>query len=406
MESNQIQLKNINRRSVLNYIRKNQTATKAGVAAATGLTFAAIKKILDELEAMKLVRFSRIEKNSVGRNSVMYEINADYGCIISIYVNRKAIHVAVVNLGGNIVSKQKLPMENRELTQQELIENILRSVREVIRESGIAEDKFIGVGIGVPGPIDLERGLILTPPNMPVLRYLPMRQIMEAKLGLPVYLHKDTNVLALGEYWHGAHRSESNLVYLDVDMGLGSGLILDGKIHVGAEGKAGEYGHVTIDPSGPLCKCGNHGCLEAMGSGIAILRDFREQLDSMPEHPLYEKRSNLEIDDVIQAVRNNDMTAITIVNKAAYNVGIGVANLINFLDPEVVVLGGLCIRNFPGSFDIISNVAREKMMKNNVVNNISRSELGMDAGVVGCAEVVIDNFFQNEVNELWAKNQE
>lgn len=406
MESNQIQLKNINRRSVLNYIRKNKTATKAGVAAATGLTFAAIKKILDELEFMGLVRFSSIEKKGVGRNSVLYEINADYGYIISIYVNRKAVHVAVVNMGGTIVSKQKLPMENRELTQKELIEDILQSVGEVIRQSGVAENKFVGVGIGVPGPIDLERGLILTPPNMPVLWYLPMRQILEAKLRLPVYLHKDTNVLALGEYWHGAHRGKRNLVYLDVDMGLGSGLILDGKIHVGAEGKAGEYGHVTIDPNGPLCKCGNHGCLEAMGSGIAILRDFRQQLESMPEHPLHGKRVNLEIDDVIQAVRSNDMTAISIVNKAACNVGVGTANLINFLDPEVVVLGGLCIRNFPGMFDIISNVAREKMMKNNIVNNISRSELGVDAGVVGCAEVVIDNFFQNEVNELWVKNQE
>ena len=406
MESNQIQLKNINRRSVLNYIRKNKTATKAGVAAATGLTFAAIKKILDELESMELVRFSSIEKKGVGRNSVVYEINADYGYIISIYVNRKAIHIAVVNMGGAIVSKQKLPMENRELTQKELIEDILQSVREVIRQSGVAEHKFIGVGIGVPGPIDLERGLILTPPNMPVLRYLPMREIMEAKLGLPVYLQKDTNVLALGEYWHGAHQTKNNLVYLDVDMGLGSGLIMDGKIHVGAEGKAGEYGHVTIDPHGPRCKCGNYGCLEVMGSGLAILRDFREQLEMTPEHPLYQKRKNLEIDDVIQAVRGNDMTAISIVNKAAYNVGIGVANLINFLDPEVVVLGGLCIRNFPGSFDIISNVARERMMKNNGANNIVCSQLGMDAGVVGCADVAIDYFFQNTVNELWNKSQE
>ncbi len=406
MEIDHIQLKNINRRSVLNYIRKNGSATKAGLASATGLTFAAIKKILDELESMKLVRCSGVEKSGLGRNSVVYEINGDYGYIVSVYVNRKAIHVAVVNVRGVIISKQKLPMENRELTQQELIEDILQSVREVIRESGIAEHKFIGLGLGVPGPIDLERGLILTPPNMPVLRYLPMREILEAKLALPVYLHKDTNVLALGEYWHGCHNSEHSLVYLDVDMGLGTGMILNGKIHVGADGKAGEYGHVTIDPHGPLCKCGNHGCLEAMGSGLAVLRDFREQLEALPEHPLYQKRNDLVIADVIGAIQSNDMTAISIVNQAAYNVGIGVANLINFLDPEVVVLGGLCIRNFRGMFDIISNVARERIMKNNLAGNIVRSQLGMDAGVVGCAEVVIDHFFQNAVNELWNKNQE
>ena len=198
MEEQQVQLKNINRRTVLNYIRKHSTVTKAGLASATGFTFAAVKKIMDELENQNLIRFACIEKKAVGRNSVMYEINPDYGYIISLYINRKAIHVAVVNFGRQILSQRRLPMENRTLTQKELIEIIMQSVQEVIREAGVAENKFIGMGIGVPGPIDMEKGLILTPPNMPVLHYLPLKEIMQSRLGLPVYLHKDTNVLALG----------------------------------------------------------------------------------------------------------------------------------------------------------------------------------------------------------------
>ena len=404
MDDHQIQLKNINRRTVLNYIRKNTFATKAGLAASPGFTFAAVKKILDELEARKLVRFARIEKKGVGRNSVMYEINPDYGYIISLYMNRKAIHVAVVNLGRQIVSRRKLPMENRAVSQKELIEIILQSVHEVIHEAGVAKNKYIGVGIGVPGPIDMEKGLVLTPPNMPMLHYLPLREIIESKLDLPVYVHKDTNVIALGEYWSEKGRCSENLVYLDVDMGIGSGMIINGKINAGIEGKAGEFGHMTIDINGPVCKCGNRGCLEAMASGIAVLRDFASELEKYPTHPLYARRNYLEIDDLIQAYRDKDMIAVPIINRAAYYVGIGVANVINFMDPEKVVLGGLFLRNFEGSYDIVTNVASQRMLKNSNVCNVQKSQLGMDAGVIGCAEVVIDYFFQDAVNEIWAKN--
>lgn len=404
MEEQQGQLKNINRRTVLNYIRRHSVVTKADLAAATGFTFAAVKKIIDELENQKLVRFACIEKRAVGRNSVMYEINPDYGYMLSLYINRRSIHVAVVNFGRTIVSRRRLPMENRTLKQKELIEIIMQSIREVIQEAGVAEDKYIGVGIGVPGPIDMEKGLILTPPNMPVLHYLPLREIISSKLGMPVYLHKDTNALAMGEYWNGAARGDETLVYLDIDMGIGSGMIINGKINAGIDGKAGEFGHGTIDINGPQCKCGNRGCLEAMASGIAVIRDFAAELENYPAHPLYPNRDKLGIDDLAQAYENKDMIAVPIVNRAAFYVGVAVANVINFLDPEKVVLGGLFLRSFEGTFDIIVNVASQRTLKSNSALNLSRSVLGSDAAVIGCAEVVLDAFFQHTVNEVWTKN--
>lgn len=406
MREQDTKLKNINRRSVLNYIRKNRSATKAGLASATGLTFAAIKKILDELESLDLVRFSSIEKKNIGRNSVMYEINPNYDYIISIFINRKAITVAVVDLGRTIRSKRILPMENRTLTQSELIEMLLHAAWEVVTESGISRSKFAGVGIGAPGPIDLEKGIILTPPNMPILHYLPMKDILESKLELPVHLHKDTNVLALGEYWSDSHRIPEDLLYLDLDMGIGSGFVINGNIRAGANGKAGEFGHITLDVDGPLCKCGNRGCMEAMASGIAIVRDFSEALDHEPTNPMYPIRQSLTIDDVLQAVRNNDMTAISIINHSAYLMGIGVANIVNVLDPERVVLGGLLVRDIPNSFDIITDVARQHILKRGSRSTIEKSRLGMDAGVVGCAEVVIDDFFRNTIDELWLKSSD
>ena len=202
----------------------------------------------------------------------------------------------------------------------------------------------------------------------------------------------------------GIRKSSDSLFYLDVDMGIGSGMITNGKINAGAEGKAGEFGHVTIDLNGPVCKCGNRGCLEAMASGIAVLRDFRAELEKHPEHPLYSRRECLEIGDLAQAYRDKDMIAVPIINRAAFYVGIGVANVINLLDPEKVVLGGLFLRDFESSYEIITNVAVQRMMKNGNGRNIVKSQLGADAGVIGCAEVVIDRFFQEAVNGIWAKN--
>ncbi len=404
MDANQVQLKNINRRTVLNYIRRHSFATKAELAASTGFTFAAVKKILDELENQRLVRFAHIEKKAVGRNSAVYEINPDYGYMVSIYMNRKKIYVAVVNLGRQIISRQEIPMEKRRLTQKELIEILLQTVNAVLDACGIPRERFLGVGIGVPGPIDPAQGLILTPPNMPVLHYLPLKAILESRLGMPVHMHKDTNVVAMGEYWAEHGRCDENLVYLDIDMGIGSGMIINGQINAGVDGKAGEFGHTTIEVNGPRCNCGNHGCLEAVASGLAMLRDYGAELQQYPEHPLYAARESLKIDDLIRAYNNKDMVAIAIVNKAAFYVGIGVANVINFLDPEKIVLGGLFLREFSGAYDIITNVAAQRIMKNGGTGNIVKSSLGSDAGIIGCADVVTDDFFREAVNSIWAKN--
>lgn len=403
-QDKQVQLKNYNRRTVLNYIRKNQTATKAGLSAVTGLTFMAIKKILEELEELNLIRCDQKETCGMGRKAVSYAINENYKYTVGIHINKYSTSIALLNLRGKILQIERYSMERDFFNQSEFVELVRNSVESVIAKSGVAKEDVLGIGVGTPGPVDCENGIILTPPNIPVLSYLPLKEILEGKTGLPVYVNKDTNVIAFGEYWYGDFEECSNLVYIDVDMGIGSGLIMDGKINVGANSMAGEFGHITIDVNGPLCNCGNRGCLEAMSSGIAVLREMKEQLEKEEAHPLYEKRNDLTIEDVFAMVEKKDLLTISILNRSAFYLGIAVSNLINILDPQMIILGGILIQNYPRYFSIVQDVANDRKVKGAKENNMAISTLKENAGVIGAAEIVADHFFGERVNEVFVKS--
>ncbi len=403
-QNKQVQLKNFNRRSVLGYIRKNETATKAGLAAATGLTFMAIKKILEELEELGLIRCDAMEKGAVGRHALTYVINENYKYTIGVHINKYATKVALLDLRGHIVRIERCDMERSFQNQSGFVDAIVALTDKVITEEGISKEDILGIGVGAPGPIDMENGVILTPPNMPFLNYLPLREVMEERTGCRVYLYKDTNAIAFGEYWHGEGKQWSDLIYIDVDMGIGSGLIIDGKIKVGANSIAGEFGHITIDLNGPLCNCGNRGCLEAMSSGIAVLKELSRQLDEEEDHPLYAKRKELVIEDVFEMVEKNDLLTISILNQSAHYMGIAISNVINILDPQVIILGGILIQNYPRYFQIAQTVANSKKVKGARENVMRVSALGGNAGVIGAGEIVADDFFNRTVNEVFLKN--
>lgn len=403
-QNKQVQLKNFNRRSVLGYIRKNGAATKAGLAAATGLTFMAIKKILEELEELGLIRCDAMEKGSVGRHALTYVINEDYKYTIGVHINKYATKVALLDLRGHILRIERYDMERSFQNQSGFVDAIVSLTDKVITEEGINKDDILGIGVGAPGPIDMENGVILTPPNMPFLNYLPLREVMEERTGCRVYLYKDTNAIAFGEYWDGEGKQWSDLIYIDVDMGIGSGLIIDGKIKVGANSIAGEFGHITIDLNGPVCNCGNRGCLEAMSSGIAVLKELSRQLDEEEDHPLYAKRKELVIEDVFEMVRKNDLLTISILNQSAHYMGIAISNVINILDPQVIIFGGILIQNYPRYFQIAQTVANSKKVKGARENVMRISALGENAGVIGAGEIVADEFFNRTVNEVFLKN--
>lgn len=400
-QNNQVQLKNFNRRTVLGYIRRNGTATKAGLASVTGLTFMAIKKILAELQELNLIRDGQMESGGMGRKAVSYVINENYRYTIGIHINKFITGIALLNLRGQILAIERYSMDKEFENQNDFVTMLAEAVELVIEKSGVKREDILGIGVGAPGPLDCESGVILTPPNMPMLDYLPLKETLEGRTGFPVFLNKDTNVIAFAEYWYRNNRDCSNLAYVEVDMGIGSGLIIDGKLNVGANCIAGEFGHITIDINGPLCNCGNRGCLEAMSSGIAVLRMLGEQLENQKDHQLYHKRNALTIEDVFEMTDKKDLLTISILNRSAFYVGVAVSNLINTFDPEMIILGGILIQKYPMYFNIVQDVANQRKVKGAKENYMAVSVLGENAGVIGAGEIVTDHFFNQFVNEVF-----
>jgi predicted NBD/HSP70 family sugar kinase len=391
------QLKNLNRRSVLNYIRKNKSVTKTALSAVTGLTFMAIKKIFSELENLELIRTDVLEAGGVGRKAVTYTINEHYGYTVGVHINIYRTSAAVLNLHGEILASIDLDMAGLPESQNQFISKLILMIHQIIAEAGVDIRKIIGIGVGAPGPVNAVEGIILMPPNLQLLQYLPIKQIIEERLNLPVFLQKDANAIALGEYWHSSGRDSSDLIYIDIDMGIGSGLVIGGKLHEGAAGAAGEFGHMTLDVDGPLCSCGNYGCLEAMSSGLALLRDFRDALAGQPGHPLADRRDMLNIQDLLEAAARNDVLALQLINTAACRTGAAVRNLINMLDPHLIILGGLLITGYPRYFEIVRDAARSRKIKGAQEHCILKTEQNLKAGLVGAGEIAADHFFEEVV---------
>jgi glucokinase len=215
---------------------------------------------------------------------------------------------------------------------------------ETIKQTGIARTDFIGVGVGAPGPIDRDRGIVLVAPNLGWLNF-PLRDRIHDRLRLPATLDNDANCATFGEWWQGAARGGRNVIGLTIGTGIGGGLILNGALYHGSSDMAGEVGHTTIDLNGRHCKCGNYGCLEAYASGPAIATRAREVMvreegESSIPSMVNGKFEDITAQIVYDAAKAGDQVASEIVRDTARYLGAGLANLLNTFNPDTVVIAG------------------------------------------------------------------
>jgi len=224
-----------------------------------------------------------------------------------------------------------------------IVRMIEATLKETMAETGASREDFLGVGVGAPGPLDREKGLVITTPNLGWQNF-PLRDVIAGRVGLSVTLDNDANCATLGEWWLGAAKGGRNVVGMTIGTGIGGGLILDGRLYHGSSDVAGEIGHTTIDVTGRRCKCGNYGCLEAYASGPSIAERAREQLagdhDSLMYTLVEGEMERLTAAVVYDAAKRGDETALDVVRETARFLGAGIANLLNVFNPDVVVIAG------------------------------------------------------------------
>jgi glucokinase len=333
------------------------------------------------------------EAGSGAGNSRMEDNVISNPLVIGIDLGGTKISTALVNGDGKIIAQDY--RETQAIAgPQVVVGRALDSAREVMAQAEVEQSQVAAVGIGAPGSVDIKTGVVVAPPNLPGWDRVPLRQLVEDGLGIKAFLENDANAAALGEHRLGAGRGTEHMIYVTVSTGIGGGLILDGRLYHGVSGMAGEIGHITVMPYGPLCGCGNRGCLEALASGTAIAREARERvvrgvptlMADLAEGDLERITAKL----VAEAARQGDVEAQEIIDQAMRYLGVGMANLANLFNPQLIVIGGGLTNIGELLFGPVRRVVDQRAFRaQSQALRIVRAELGDDVGVLGAAAVAL-----------------
>ena len=309
--------------------------------------------------------------------------------VVAVDVGGTKITSAVIRREGEMISRiYRLTLAHE--GPQKVINHMVDAVKLAVRKASLDLSAIGGVGIAAAAIIDIGRGLVSEAPNLPRWHNIPLRDRLADSLGKPVFLLNDASAAALGEHRMGAGRGLDNLIYITVSTGIGGGLIINGQLYNGADGCAAEIGHMIILIDGPACKCGQRGCFEALASGTAIARMAIERLEAGGKSRLAEltcgKIEDVTAELVAEAARRNDRLALSVIDEAARYLGIGLANLINVINPQMIIIGGGVSKMGAMLFRPARKSMKEHAFKLPARTvHVVRPRLGMDAGLIGAA---------------------
>jgi len=313
-----------------------------------------------------------------------------------------AIDLGGTNIKGALVDREgmitapHLSPTGEDLSPEAVIAR-LAEVVALLREQAGTDSQVIGVGLGCPGGVYRNRAVVSQSPNFPGWRDVNLREPLEEATGLPVVLENDANVAALGEFWRGVGREVDSMILLTLGTGVGGGVILNGHIWQGEWGMAGEIGHVTVEKDGEVCGCGNHGCLETVASGPALIRQAREAISRGEAQELVRLVGG-DIDEVTplkiyEAAKSGGETCLCLLQNAAKYIGIVIASLLNVLNVPLFVIGGGISAAFELMGPSIRQEVRERAYRVPGENvRIERASLGNDAGTLGAGLLVFQEF--------------
>jgi glucokinase len=312
-----------------------------------------------------------------------------HSLVLGIDLGGTKILTAVIDSEGEMLSRDH-SVTPAAKGQDAVIQAIIESVRRVLGQAELGLDRLEAVGVGAPGPSNPRTGVLYTSPNLPGWRNVPLRDIIEGEFKKKTFLINDANAAALAEYHFGAGRGSCCLIYVTVSTGIGGGVVIGGKVHTGAGGVAAEIGHMTIEDEGPACKCGNRGCWEVLASGTALAREARRRIAEGEATSILE-RAGGEMEKVTapvvqEAAEAGDGVARQLLARTSHYLGTGFANLINILNPDVIVIGGGMANMGEMLLGPAYAAARERAFPSAYKSvRFARAELGRNSGVLGAA---------------------
>jgi len=334
--------KQINRKLVLNAI-KTGPRSRAGIAQVTGLSPATVSNLTFELIDEGFVRETGVVETSRGRPPVLLRINSAARYVVGVKVMPRSLVAVVTDLDANVVASRTLDgfgtsVEATHLSPESVIDGLVTVVQEIVADARIKESDLLGVGVGLAGIIDSVAGICRYSPFFG-WRDADLVRPLQARLGLDVHLANDVDSLTIAEQWFGHGQGSDHFIVVTVGRGIGAGFVLNGQFCGGHAGGVGELAHVPVAPGGPVCVCGQRGCLEVMASDVALVRAAADAVDSGAPTMLA-ATDELTPQTIVEAATQGDGVARDLLAESGRWLGVGIATLVNLLNPQLVIVAG------------------------------------------------------------------
>ena len=382
---------------ILSILRQEGALSRAELASRTGLSRSALEARLKWLEDRCLIEEVGPGTSSGGRRPMLLRFAKDSGYVVAVDLGATSVDVAVTNLNAEIMIHL---YEETDVCRgpEPVLAQIRGLIENGIAQAGIDRSQVKGIGMGIPGPVEFRSGTPVSPPIMPGWDRFPLRQYFEDGFGWPVFVDNDVNIMALGERWAGLGQRVDNFFFVKIGTGIGCGIICRGQIYRGADGCAGDIGHIAVVNSDVVCRCGNAGCLEAVAGGAALGRVLEQAVKS-GRYPLVSdlpaRKDCFTAADLGTLLERGDPFAVDLVRRAGSTIGLALAGLVNFYNPSLVVIGGGVSKL---GYLLLASVREGiyhrslPLATRNLI--IQKSALGDDAGVTGAAAMVLGELFR------------
>lgn len=392
-----------NRALLLRLLLQNEPISRIELASITGLTTPTVHSLIKELMQDQIVDelgTTDPQGGGAGRKASLLGLRSRSRVSIGIDLGVRVTRIGLLDLKGELLAEEQI-IRQKDEKPEDTLNRILAAVRDVLGRMDANQDAIVGIGIGVPGLVEVSTGTIRRCPNLG-WHDLSIGTWFQEKLGLPVIIDNNIRAMAVGERLFGAGREVANLITFFVGPGIGAGILINDQLYRGVSDGAGEIGHTLIDPRGPRCSCGRRGCLEAVASSTAIIRQVWDAVrdnhdavlgDLVLREMARRENGELTIEDVIHWAQAGSSYCRRLLERAARFLGEGVANLINLFNPELVIVGGEVFLDNELVLEVLTSTARQQAFSVPAdAVSLVRTKFGKRQGVIGAGGLALKEF--------------
>ena len=383
--------------AVVTAIRRQGPLSRTDLSERLDYSRASVSGIVGRMIDARILAEAGEGKSAGGRRPFLLDINPGLGFVVGVDIGATSIDLALADFRGAILERAAEAADVRG-RPDDFLGRVADLIDELLARRGATAAEVLGIGVGVPGPVEFRSGLLIAPPLMPLWEGFPIRGFLRERFpAARVMVDNDVNIMAKGEHLAGAGRGLDTFLYIKIGTGIGCGIISHGEVYHGADGAAGDVGHICVDYNGPVCHCGNQGCLEIMAAGPAIAAEARARAEAGESAFLAARlaeRGMLTAIDVGDAAAAGDRAALEIIRRSGRMIGGVVATLVNFYNPQAVLIGGGVAAIGHG---LLSSIRQATLRRATALSTrhlrVEYSPLGEDAGVIGGIWLVLENVF-------------